>query len=379
MSRHSYDDLLRALGRGEVAPVYYLFGSEDILKDEGARAIVDQALEVHERDFNFDQRSAQGLEPEELHSLVNTLPMMAARRVVLIRDIDTWKKKTSVREVLEKYLGNPSADTVLLLIEAAPNEEKLREWAPDEMILARAYGVDFEPLPPDRVVRWLGYHAKRLGITFADGAAEHLAAAVGYGLGALRAEIEKFGSLAEPGPISRDQVGDIVGIRHGETLEDWIEAVLGGDPARAVALGSRVIEQSGMSGVKMVTALGTSLVGLRLARAHYDTGSRGGALERVLLERLRQVRPFGIGEWKATTKNWSRWAETWPATRLRAAIRATLEADRALKGTRITDESGLIAQLGLQLTVPPAGLRDARPAAVVRRPASRTAQSRSVE
>lgn len=366
MSRHSYDDLLRALGRGEVAPVYYLFGPEDILKDEGARAIVDQALEVHERDFNFDQRSAQGLEPEDFHSLVNTLPMMAARRVVLIRDIDAWKKKTSVREVLEKYLANPSPDTVLVLVEAAPNEEKLRDWAPDEMILARAYGVQFEPLPPDRVVRWLGFHAKRLGITFADGAAEHLAAAVGYELGALRAEIEKFGSLAEEGPISRDQVGDIVGIRHGETLEDWIEAVLGGDPARAVALGGRVIEQSGMSGVKMVTTLGTALVGLRLARAHYDKGSRGGALERVLFDRLRQVRPFGIGDWKATTRKWSRWAETWPATRLRGAIRATLEADRALKGTRITDEAGLIAQLGLELTVSPAGVQDAHPAAAAR-------------
>jgi DNA polymerase-3 subunit delta len=349
MSRCTYDDLLRALGRGEVHPVYYFFGPEDVLKDEAARAIVDRALEPHERDFNLDQRSAPGLGPEEVHALVNTLPMMSSRRVVIIREIESWRKKTGPAEVLQRYLANPSNDTVLVLIEGAPNEDKQRGWSPDEAIVARSCAIDFAPLPPDRVVRWLGYHARRLGISFAEGAGEHLAAATGYDLSALRAEVEKFASLTDQGPITRDQVGDIVGIRHGETLEDWVESVLGDDPSRALILGRRVIDQAGMSGVRMVTALGTALVGLRLARAHYDRGSRGGALERVLFDRLRQVRPFGLGDWRTTTRNWSRWADTWPAARLRTAIRATLETDIALKGTRVTDESGLVAGLVLRL------------------------------
>ena len=349
MSRFTYDDLLRALGRAELLPVYYFFGPEDVLKEEAARAIVDRALEPHERDFNFDQRTAQGLEPEELHALVNTLPMMGSRRVVIIRDVEFWRKKTGPREVLQKYLANPSNDTILVLIEGAPNEDKQRDRSPDEAIVARSCAVDFDSLPPDRVVRWLGYHGKRLGISFAEGAVEHLAAATGYQLSALRAEVEKFASLTDQGPITRDQVGDIVGIRHGETLEDWVESVLRDDVLRALTLGRRVIDQAGMSGVKMVTALGTALVGLRLTRAHYDRGIRDGALERVLFGRLRQVRPFGLGDWKTATRNWSRWGEAWPGTRLRAAIRATLEADMALKGTRVTDEPGLVQGLVLRL------------------------------
>ena len=362
MSRSSYDDLLRALGRGELAPVYYLYGSEDILKEEASRAIVERALEPHERDFNLDVRSASGLEQEELHTLVNTLPMMASRRVVIIRDLEAWKKKTGPRDVLQKYLANPSPDTILVLVEGSPNQEKQKDWSADESIVARSCAVDFEPLPPDRVVRWLGYQGKRLGVSFAEGALEHLAAATGYDLGVLRSEIEKLGSLAVQGPITRDQVGDIVGIRHGETLEDWVEAVLADDLSRALGLGRRVIDQAGMSGVKMITALGTALVGLRLARAHYDKGSRGTALERVVFDRLRQVRPFGLGDWKATTRNWSRRAEAWPATRLRAAIQATLETDRALKGTRLTDEVGLVMDLVLRLAARGADRRTGGPA-----------------
>jgi len=350
MSRHAHDDLLRALGRGEVAPVYYLFGAEDILKEEASRAIAERALEPHERDFNLDQRSAQDLDPEELHSLVNTLPMMANRRVVILRDIEACRKKPTQRAVLDKYLANPSPDTVLVLVEAAPAEEKQREWEPDEMMVARAFAVDFEPLPPDRVVRWLGHHARRLGITLGEGAAEHLAAATGYNLASLRAEMEKLGSFVDQGTISRELVGELVGVRHGETLEDWVAAVLSDDTQRALLLARRVLDQAGMTGVRMVTALGTSLIGLRLARAHYDRGSRGAALERVVFDRLRQVRPFGLGDWKAVTRNWSRWAGSWPAARIRAAIQAAVMADMALKGTRVSDEAGVVTDLTLKLT-----------------------------
>lgn len=350
MSRHSYNDLLRALGRRELQPVYYLFGIEDILKEEVARAILDQALEPHERDFNFDQRGAAGLGPDDLHALVNTLPMMASRRVVMIRDIEVWKKKAPPREVLLRYLANPSSDTILLLLENAPaSEEKRRDYEPDEALVAHTFAVDFEPLPPDRVARWLDHHAKQLGVVFGDGAAEHLAAAAGYHLGALRSELEKLTALGGDGPISREQVGDLVGVRHGETLEDWVAAVLADDTGRAIELGTRVLEQSGMSGVKMITTLGTSLIGLRLARSLHDKGSRGATLERALMERLRTLRAFGIGDWKRLTRSWSRAAGQWSGARLRDATRATLEADMALKGTRVSDDTGVLTDLVLRL------------------------------
>ena len=348
MPRHTHDDLLRALGRGELAPVYYLYGSEDILKEEASRAIVERALEPHERDFNLDQRGAPGLDPEELHTLINTLPMLASRRCVVIREIEAWRRKAGPREVLLKYLANPSPDTILVLQESAPPEEK-RDWEPDAELADRGWAVDFRPLEPDRVPRWLAHHARRLGITFGEGAAEHLAVATGYDLGSLRSELEKLAGLLEGGPISREQVGDLVGVRHGETLEDWVEAVLADQPSRALQLAGRVLDQSGMSGVKMITALGTSLVGLKLARAHYDRGSRGGALERVLMDRFRQIRPFGLGDWKQVARNWSRWVEAWPGARIGSALRATLDADIALKGTRISDEAGVVTDLVLRL------------------------------
>ena len=66
MPAHSLDVFLRSLPKGELAPVYYLHGPEDILKDEAIQAILNRALDPGLRDFNFDQRSAGQLDPEAI-------------------------------------------------------------------------------------------------------------------------------------------------------------------------------------------------------------------------------------------------------------------------------------------------------------------------
>src|SRR5207302_1687040 len=77
-------------GEGKGAPdaVYYVHGDEDVLKDEAIRALVDRVLDPGARDFNFDQRSASDLDPEVLDSLVNTPPLLAAARVVVLRGVE---------------------------------------------------------------------------------------------------------------------------------------------------------------------------------------------------------------------------------------------------------------------------------------------------
>jgi DNA polymerase III subunit delta len=108
MSAQSVEALFRSLKKGDLAPVYYLYGTEDVLKDEAVKTILDRALDPTLRDFNFDQRSAAQLNAEEVHALCNTLPMLADRRVVLLRDVEGWKRKTKGRAEFIRYLPHPS-------------------------------------------------------------------------------------------------------------------------------------------------------------------------------------------------------------------------------------------------------------------------------
>ena len=91
MGALTFDALLRSLKRSAPDPVYYLHGEEDVLKDEAIRALLDRAVEPGARDFNLDQRSAAALDPEAFHALVNTPPMLAQTRVVIVRGVEHVK------------------------------------------------------------------------------------------------------------------------------------------------------------------------------------------------------------------------------------------------------------------------------------------------
>jgi DNA polymerase III subunit delta len=342
------DTLTRSITKGELAPVYYLYGAEDVLKDEAVKSIVDRAVDPTLRDFNFDQRSAAQLDAEEVHSLCNTLPMLADRRVVLLRDIEGWKRKTKGRAEFIKYLQRPSAETVVILVQGSGEEGEDRELA------SGAYTVRFDPLPPERARKWLSHQAGKLGVTLEPEAAEHLMRSVGSDLGGLTSELAKLASLPAGEPLTAAQVGDLVGVRHGETIWDWRQAVLDGQAGRAVSLLPSILAQPGVSGVKLLMTLGTALVGLGLARAHYDRGVRGRSLEAAVLKSLLSARPFGLLGYKEEASRWSSWAPRWPNQRIRAALRAARDTDVALKDTTISDERGLLTDLVLRIGIPSA-------------------------
>lgn len=337
------DALFRSLKKGEISPVYYFHGSEDVLKDEAVNSILEAALEPGMRDFNLDQRSAGQLDAEQLHALCNTLPMLSARRVVVLREVEAWKRKTKGRAEFLRYLEHPSSETVVILVQGST------EIADDKELARPAYTVRFDPLSTERAARWVSHNAERLGVKLSPEAAEHLVRSIGSDLGALRSELAKLASLPGDEEITTDRIGELVGVVQGETLWDWRAAVLDDRSGRAVTLLPSVLAQPGMSGVKLVTHLGTALIGLSIARSLHDKGLRSRGLEDAIFRALLQNRPNGLLGYREEANSWSRLAAKWPASRLRAALKAALEADEALKSTTISDERGVLTDLVLRI------------------------------
>src|SRR4051812_22084488 len=185
MPSHTLDALLRPLKKGDLAPVYYFHGPEDVLKDEAVRTILDQVLDPAMRDFNFDQRSAGQLDPEEVHSLCNTLPMLAERRVVGVWGVETWERKNKGKKEFLRYLEQPNPATVVILLQGGGDDTEDKELA------GRSYSVRFGPLSAGQALKWVVRQAERQAVNLEPAAAEHLVNAVGPDLGALRSELGK--------------------------------------------------------------------------------------------------------------------------------------------------------------------------------------------
>src|SRR3982751_4554498 len=66
------------------------------------------------RDFNLETLRGAEITGEELGSLLGTPPMMAERRVVVVRDVGALRK--DARRSLDQYLEHPASDVVLIAI-----------------------------------------------------------------------------------------------------------------------------------------------------------------------------------------------------------------------------------------------------------------------
>ena len=345
MSSQSYTESGKLLKQGPIAPCYFFHGPVDVLKDEAIADLLDRLLDPSLRDFNLDQRSANQLAPEDVEALCQTLPMMAERRVVVIRDVEAWGRKTRTKAAVLDYLERPSPGTVLILVQTGG------EAKPDPDLLAKSTSISFDPLRREHVEKWLERRATARGIRLAPDAAAHLIAVLGDQLGLLAAELEKLAGLSDGTPLSLEQVESLLGARHGETPDDWCREVLSGDTGRAVAMLPHVLELPGMSGVRLLMLLGTHLVGVALIRAQFESGTRGRALERAAFDAIKRVRLWGVS-WSETASLWAAAAPRWPEERIRRALRAARDADQALKTTTISTEAGILTDLilGVALT-----------------------------
>ena len=126
--------LKSALEQQRFDRVYLFHGDDDYLKDEKVRALIDRATDPGTRDFNLEVRRAAETDAGALGLALDSLPMMAERRVVVVRDVNTFKK--DARAVLAKYLARPAADTVLVLVTASGAK-------PDAALIEAATAIEF--------------------------------------------------------------------------------------------------------------------------------------------------------------------------------------------------------------------------------------------
>jgi len=350
MPARSFDALQRSLAKGEVRPVYYFFGDEDLLKDDAVRDVLALAIEAPTRDFNLDRRRAPELSAEEFRTLAETPPLLAARRGVVVTEVESLQQKRAklqaLRSAILAYLARPSPETVLVLVQSGGTK-------PDPELQRAGQGVDFEVLEPARVVRWIHHHAKKeLGVTLEEDAALLLQRAVGDDLPQMAAELAKLAAATQGRAVTAADVAELVGVREGETVGDLVDAVTGRRFALAAAMVPRILMSPGNSGVRLLSALGTALVGLGVARTYLDSGESPARASERVLQALESARPAGLRSWRGEATRWVADAASWTAGEVDAGLAAALRADARLKATKVSGEAEIVTELVLSLGVP---------------------------
>jgi DNA polymerase-3 subunit delta len=200
----SREDLKNQLIKGEIAPVYLLFGDESYLRDSAARFIGDKALtDSSLREFNETVFSLAESKIEYALSAAEQMPMISARRVVKITEVvvsATGKKDTLKEEdetVLTRYLSRPSETSIVIFV--ADEIDKRRKIS--KLLLENCVAVEFTPLSDNELIDEVKKQLKKTNAQIEDRAARHLIGLVGNDLRKLTTEAEKLATAALPGSL----------------------------------------------------------------------------------------------------------------------------------------------------------------------------------
>jgi DNA polymerase-3 subunit delta len=190
-----------------------------------------------------------------------------------------------------------------------------------------------------------------LGVKISEAAIELLQAAVGSDLHQLSGELEKLASYIEGHgeEISEEAVAAVVGVRRGETQADLLDAVADRNAPRALGLIAHVLNQPKTTAVSIVMALSTQMLAISWGRARLDEGLPRARLAQAYFDLLKETGAFTGRSWGSATAIWARAADRWSRESLDRALDSLLEADVALKESRVSSEEQLLATVVLSL------------------------------
>ena len=251
--------ILDEVTKGSIAPLYYFYGQEDFERDQLLNTLIDKIVEPASRVFNLDIYRADDIDIGQAISQALTFPMMASRRLVVIKNADRLSDPDA-RELLP-LIESPPETTVLIVTATKPDGRKklfldLRK---------HAVALEFRPPYDNEIPTWIQARVKTLGRQITADAAHLLQMSIGLNLRELNTEIEKLFIATQEDPITRDQVAHIIDNTRGVTIFELADALGHRKLGQAQILIGRLREQ-GEHPVGMVALLVRHFTILRRAR-----------------------------------------------------------------------------------------------------------------
>ena len=299
---------------GTIRPAYLLAGEEPLLRDDALAIIQEAVLGDGPNDLNLDRLTGETATPASLRDAVNALPMMSARRLVVLRDPEPKGRRGVAKDVTEalaeaiaEVVSELAGQAQTVFVVTAGKADRRFRWV--KAFAEPAASVDCAPPRPGRALTsFIRTEAKRQGLSLEPDVAELLAERVGPQLLLLRQEIAKAGLLAGSKKISLADAEVSTGLVAEAPIWDLTDAIGEGRTADAIGLLSRILD-TGAVPQRVLGALASHFRKLvRLASGGHVAGP-----------------PFVVDKLESQ-------ARRYPSARLLACLEAIHDADTQLKG-----------------------------------------------
>ncbi|NVK65124.1 MAG: DNA polymerase III subunit delta [Flavobacteriales bacterium] len=215
-----HNKIIKDIESGRFEKIYFLHGEEPLFIDMITDAIVEHALEEHERDFNQTIIYGKEADPLSLISEAKGYPMMAERRLVVLKEAQDFRGM----EDLLPYFESPNDQTILVI----NHKYKKYDTRKKSMKAVAKNGLVFksEKVKEYKLPDWIKDHVISQGYSITPKASMLLAEFLGNDLSRIVNEIEKLEILVEKGTtINEIHIEENIGISKDYNVFELINAV----------------------------------------------------------------------------------------------------------------------------------------------------------
>jgi DNA polymerase-3 subunit delta len=184
--------IVNTIRKGQISPIYFLFGEEAYFIDKISDYIGDKVLTEEEKGFNQMVLYGRDVTIDDIVGNAKRYPMMADKQVVIIKEAQHLSRTI---EQLCSYAENPQKSTVLVICYKYKKLDKRKKLYK----IIQKNGVVFESkkLYENQVSDWLRKNLLSNGYTISYKAALLLVEYLGTDLGKISKELDKL-KLALP-------------------------------------------------------------------------------------------------------------------------------------------------------------------------------------
>ena len=178
--------ILEDVRKGIFSPVYLLMGDEPYYPDLVCNAIIDNALDESERDFNQTVCYGTDVSVEDVITAARRYPMFAERQLVVVKEAQNLKKI----EDLAVYCEHPLESTVLVI--SIHGDSVDRRKALYKAVQKMGTVVDSPALKDYEMSRWISSFYASRGLKIDPDGAALLAEYAGTDLSKIAVETDKM-------------------------------------------------------------------------------------------------------------------------------------------------------------------------------------------